>query len=139
MPPFRGHILVTRAFRGVRDGRFVDRYAIDLSIVECITRKKRVFARELMINSPLEEMFIGRLRLREQVFAYAAGARSAVRQREQIQIWSDLQMQCDRATVNDATSCICVRNECRPANAEPFNQSFISKEVERFVLLNRSA
>ena len=139
MPPLRGHILVTRAFRRVGDGRLVDRYAIDLSIVECITRKKRVFARELMINSPLEEMFICRLRSSEQVLPNPAGARSAVRQRKQIQIWSDLRMQCNRAAIDDSVSCVRVWNECRPANAEPFNQSFISKEVEGFVLLNRPA
>src|SRR5262245_60534957 len=117
MPPLRCRVLVARAFGRVGDGRFADRYPIDLSIIECITRKKSVFVGEMMINSPLKEMFIRRLRSREQVFANAAGARSAVRQRKQIQIWSDLRMGWDRDAIDDAESRISVRNKCRPADA----------------------
>ena len=117
MSPLRSRVLVPRAFGGVRDRRFVDGYSIDLSIIECVTRKKAVFVGEVMVNSSLKEMFIGRLRSCEEVFSYAAGEGSAVRQREQIQIWSDLRMQCDWAAIDDALSCISVRNERRPAYA----------------------
>ena len=117
MPPLSRCVLVARAFSRVGNGRFVDRYSIDLSVIKCVPRKKRVFVREMMINSRLKEILIRRLRSREQVFAYAAGARSAVRQRKQIQIWSDLRMQRDGAAVDDAESCISVRNERRPADA----------------------
>src|SRR4029453_8982907 len=137
MPPLRCYILVAGAFRRVGYGRFADRYSIDLSIIECVTRKKRVFVGNMVVNSSLEEMFIRRLRSREQVFPDPAGSRSAVRQRKQIQIWSDLGMQCHRAAIDDADPCIGVRNECRPADAESFNEPFISKEVERFVPRNR--
>src|SRR6266516_2370260 len=93
----------------------------------------------MVVDSPLHEMFIGRLRSREQVFTDAAGESSAVRQRKQVQVRSDLRVQWNRAPINNAAPGIRVRDECRSADAQPFNEPLISKEVKCLVALNRSA
>src|SRR6266481_5390853 len=117
MPPLRSHILIARALSRIRDRGFVYGYSIYFSVIEGIPREDRVFVREMVVNSTLHEMFIGRLRPREQVFTDAARERSAVRQREQIQVWSDLWVQLYRAPIDNSPPGIRVRNECRPADA----------------------
>ena len=92
-----------------------------------------------MINASLHVMLIGWLGTREQVLADAAGKSPAVRRWKQIQVRSDLWVQRNLAPVDHPATGIRIGNESCAADTKPFNESLISEEVKRLIVLNRSA
>src|SRR5262249_61253040 len=79
---FQRQVLIARTFFGESDRRLVESLAIDIAVVERVTSPQVVTGRKLMVNAPLDEIFIGRLRLREEIFRHAPSKIASVRQRE---------------------------------------------------------
>src|SRR5262249_2882663 len=66
---FERQILIARTLFGEGDRRFVERMAIHVAPVECVSPPHLVAASDLVINPPLREMFISRLREREEILS----------------------------------------------------------------------
>lgn len=96
-------VLVARMFPRDRDWRLVGRLSIDLAIVERIPAEQVVAALETVIDAPLREVLVGRLRPREEVFGSPAAERAAVGTRkERLEIRGNGWMQRDGARRKDA-------------------------------------
>src|SRR5262245_3915253 len=94
-----------------------------------------------MVNSSLDEMFIGRLRLCEEIFRHAPSKIASVRQREEgLQISRNRRVQRDRGDARQyALPRVRVGHSRDAGDAQPFDQRFIGGEEECLVLPNRAA
>src|SRR5262249_42203567 len=138
---FQRQVLIARTFFGESDRRLVESLAIDVAVVERVTSPQVVTRRKLMVNAPLDEIFIGRLRLCEEIFRHASSKVASVRQWEEgLQISRNRRVQRDRRPAGQpALPRIGVGHGRDSGDAQPFDQRFISGEEEGPVFANRAA
>src|SRR6266849_3729387 len=131
-------VLVARMLPGDRERRFVRRDAIDFSIVERVTGKQIVAAAESVIAPELPEVFVGGLRLREEILACAAAQRMAIRVREQeVQVRRNRGMKRNRLPRQNAGPRVLVRHRRHTSHAETLDKRLDRPEIKRPVLSNR--
>src|SRR5262245_33605032 len=139
MAPLGGRVLIARTLARIGYRGLIDRDSIYFTVIERIPGKDGVLVREVVIDAPLHEVFVGGLLSRKQVFADTTCEGSAVRRREKREVWSDLWVQRHLASIDDAVARIGVRNKCRAADSQTFDQSLVGEKVKRFVARDRTA
>src|SRR5262249_52307687 len=94
-----------------------------------------------MINASLEEMFVGRLRFREEEFRHAPSKIASVRQREKDlkKGWNRGGQRDGAPTGHPALPRFSVGHSRDACDAQSLDQAFVSGEEECFVFANRAA
>ena len=135
-----GQILIARMLLRDRHERLGRWHAVHLAIVERVAREEAVAAFEPVVDAQLAEVLVGRLCLGEQIFGGAATERTSVRVRKQrVEKLRNLRMERHRSRWQDAEPRIVVRHRGQARHAEPLDERFERREVERLVLHHRAA